>query len=523
MMHAPALARLLARAAVFLFVVQVALTAAAILFLPAERLVPALVPDDGFYYLRIAQNLAFTGQQTFDGVNWTNGYHPLWGWLLAGWSLGVRSHGPEFDLRAALLLNLALMTAAAWLRCYVFRWFLPVTWRCGLPLAGALFFFSKHPYFLMETALLLLVEAALQERARRGVRGWRAPDEALVTGGLLAALVLSRLDAVFTAAAFGVCALAALARTPWPRARQAGLAAAVTGAALAPVAAFALFNYATTGHFGTISGTIKTDFAEPEWQGRRLDWLLGHWGKLSILVAAILPAWVALAALRRRNFPAWAWMLLPPAIGAVAHFIFQGFFVKWGAFGWTVATYRGVLVSAVLFTLVLAGRRVRAPLAILPILMGVVITGQRVPEVLAPGFTANNWQTQSVRGALWARENLPEDAAVGFSDCGAFAWFSERRTVNLDGIVNSWEYQEAIRRGEAEEFLRRSGVAYFAYFKVPAIESGLTFRFTVRSYRYGAEQVIAYLAPSQQVYAGPEYFNEGALRRFIIWHWPVPQ
>jgi hypothetical protein len=32
------------------------------------------LPDDAYYYLRIAQFGGFT----FDGVNFTNGYHPLW-------------------------------------------------------------------------------------------------------------------------------------------------------------------------------------------------------------------------------------------------------------------------------------------------------------------------------------------------------------------------------------------------------------------------------------------------------------
>ncbi len=34
--------------------------------------------DDFFYYLKVAQNIAATGRSTFNGLNLTNGYHPLW-------------------------------------------------------------------------------------------------------------------------------------------------------------------------------------------------------------------------------------------------------------------------------------------------------------------------------------------------------------------------------------------------------------------------------------------------------------
>src|SRR5579862_331595 len=34
--------------------------------------------EDGYYYFKIAQNLASGAGSTFDGLHPTNGYHPLW-------------------------------------------------------------------------------------------------------------------------------------------------------------------------------------------------------------------------------------------------------------------------------------------------------------------------------------------------------------------------------------------------------------------------------------------------------------
>src|SRR5215216_5421538 len=44
---------------------------------PVDVLVRHL-KDDSFYYLKTANNIALGLGSTFDGINQTNGYHPLW-------------------------------------------------------------------------------------------------------------------------------------------------------------------------------------------------------------------------------------------------------------------------------------------------------------------------------------------------------------------------------------------------------------------------------------------------------------
>ena len=48
---------------------------------PEERIV-FLLYDDTYYYLGVARHLAAGLGSTFDGLNATNGYHPLWCWML---------------------------------------------------------------------------------------------------------------------------------------------------------------------------------------------------------------------------------------------------------------------------------------------------------------------------------------------------------------------------------------------------------------------------------------------------------
>ncbi len=45
---------------------------------PIEQLLAWTIADDGFYYFVIAQNIVSGAGSTFDGIQLTNGYHPLW-------------------------------------------------------------------------------------------------------------------------------------------------------------------------------------------------------------------------------------------------------------------------------------------------------------------------------------------------------------------------------------------------------------------------------------------------------------
>jgi hypothetical protein len=45
-------------------------------------------------------------------------------------------------------------------------------------------------------------------------------------------------------------------------------------------------------------------------------------------------------------------------------------------------------------------------------------------------------------GAEWARAHLPGDAVIGAWNAGTIGYLSDRRVVNLDGVVNSYEFFE---------------------------------------------------------------------------------
>ena len=71
----------LATAPIVFLVALVAIAQAMMVWgLPARGLL-SLVEDDAFYYFKIARNAAHGHWFTFDTINKTNGFHPLWGFV----------------------------------------------------------------------------------------------------------------------------------------------------------------------------------------------------------------------------------------------------------------------------------------------------------------------------------------------------------------------------------------------------------------------------------------------------------
>lgn len=87
-----------------------------------------LIADDAYYYFEIARNAAIGQGFTFDSLAPTNGFHPLWAWLLVP-VFRIFPAGEWLPIHIALGLSLVCM---AWTALLIFRLFA----RHGSPLAG---------------------------------------------------------------------------------------------------------------------------------------------------------------------------------------------------------------------------------------------------------------------------------------------------------------------------------------------------------------------------------------------------
>lgn len=227
---------------------------------PLTMLLDKFLPDDVFYYLVPARNLAQTGFISFDGIHPTNGYQPLWFavtvpffWL---WPAGGTT-----PFRAILLLQVVLSTITGLMMLRTLaRLFGARQAAIGSVIWLALYL--PHLTNGLETALYALMLALLFDRIARPADDLSARD--YLTTGMLAGLTfLARTDAVFLIAALS-CYLA-FQPGAWSARRRAQHVKSLLLFA-APVAALAgtyvAINLLTTGHLMPVSGAVKAYYSE---------------------------------------------------------------------------------------------------------------------------------------------------------------------------------------------------------------------------------------------------------------------
>jgi hypothetical protein len=61
---------------------------------------------------------------------------------------------------------------------------------------------------------------------------------------------------------------------------------------------------------------------------------------------------------------------------------------------------------------------------------------------------------------VWVDQNLPTDAVLASWDAGVLGYFAQRSTINLDGVVNSFAFQDARDAGQVGPFLQDRGVGW---------------------------------------------------------------
>jgi hypothetical protein len=83
-------------------------------------------------------------------------------------------------------------------------------------------------------------------------------------------------------------------------------------------------------------------------------------------------------------------------------------------------------------------------------------------------MSVERWRVQEQRrvvprplhdAAEWVRSNLPADAVVGSWNAGTIGYLSGRRVVNLDGVVNSWDFA-LTERHDLCRYWRSAGITH---------------------------------------------------------------
>lgn len=506
-----------------LLVVLIGLLHLPVVFSPINYLLTWFNTDDAFYYFVPARNVAAGRGFTFDGIAPTNGFHPLWMFILIPI---FALPGQILPLRVLAALLVLLNAGTALLMFRLARRHL----SSGTALLTALAF-SLLPIIHNETTkggveaglnafclALLLNRLAKTDLAR--------PRGALIAGGAAALAFLARLDNVFLVGLAG----AWLAGRAWfalrpPAAPGAGnrlgMAARRGAAYFVPLGlvgvAYVAWNWLAFGTPFPVSSLVK------RWWGtlpnsvygfppRRLvnfigqfvtdDQGIGPWaiitgpfyrtaeGLLTLLGQEVTVEGrrLALAGLGLAVLGGVAWLVWEnrrwvwQAVGDMGLVVLMGgclaqiTYYKAGGF---VAQRTWYWIGEMMWVTLAGGvvlemfwRAVRSRmqdgqtaqrLAFVAVVLaaGMLVGGQagRIPRIFSAG-TAGNEPFYLQRSNFLEAHTEP-GARIGMAGSGSAGYFIEGRTiVNLDGLISSLEYFEAMKSGRADEYLAEIGLDY---------------------------------------------------------------
>lgn len=423
-------------------------------------------PDDAFFYIKTANNIARGLGPTFDGVSPTNGFHPLYLLLLSALARFVPLTGgggviAVYCLDAVLLLLGLLLVNRA-----LAGLGLAESWRAAAVLAVGGFilpsFFGTE--VRLSFALLWLYLWCLQSPWRGNLWGRAA------VGGAAMLLCLARLEMVLYV---GLVSLVALALPAWRDRewRRAGLALAWgMGPTLLAFAAYSAYNLSAFGHLTSVSSWLKVGFPGALRTGW---WPHARWDvqmALLALFAGGVTLLILLGRWRRRGALDAAQerlqaLGLASALFFVLYPLFMVLFSTLGPARWYFPAPLSLLAGAATVAAAyllgaspgLAQRRShRLGLVALALVLAIL-----VPLDCRKLATLPTYQLAGRHLGEWIARNLPADARVFVSDdSGVVGYCSERAVINGDGLINNFEYQDYLRGGRLVEYLLRQKVGY---------------------------------------------------------------
>jgi len=465
------------------------------------------MPDDAFYYLEIARRMGHGQGFTFDGTHATNGFHPLWQVMLG--ALATIVPGQMAFVRVALLAGLVCLLAALLL---VIR----LVWRMAGPgpaLSGALLVVhgtTALPNIVdgLEGAVLVLclsvVATTLANFAERP-----SSARAALVGVASAFVVLARLDMVVVIWLLP-CAMALRTRNGrwigwW---LVGGMIGALWGVWFVVRYHHVLTTSATvkqaemSAFVATFGGRLTSGFVNYE-RVRGAEYvrsLLETATQSMVRGGGALSSIVGMALLALAFTPCVAWVrvrfggrdeVIPNSNAATSQSL------QWSAFGFALLTTAVAIGAKASFDLVNApiwadawyksSQYFAVPFAIgAGAWIGARMLARRWPPVGLAAFGAvafvslpltaglvidttsyprhyNSWPDQVDEAATWIRTNGPQ-GQYGAGNAGLLGYQLDgaRDVVDLDGLVNNYEFATKLARGDSlPELLAATGTDYY--------------------------------------------------------------
>jgi len=427
---------------------------------PAE-----FMQDDSYFYLQVAHNIVSGLGSTFHGITPTNGYHPLWMWLVTATTFiaggdKATSLYLVFILQGLLFLASALVFRRLAILMGLRYWLIGIAILAAYLLGTAIYGSEAHINALTTLASLVFLWRALgSPRARP----W------FLVGLVSGLAVLARLDNVFVLSV--TLALGLVYSTRSGRWTGIGPVLALIAGGAAFVVPYVLGNLLSTGHLVPISGAIKSTF--PAFQADfgklgTMGKLAAPFGFVSLLIGLLLDRdrkrrvlWQGLGTgvimhagyvvCFTDHYTFWAWYYVSAVVTAAlsACYLYQ----------WLADRYQSLVSPSNASRIAVAG-------AVLLLLAGsgrawVKSYGYAGLTVLGIELRTNKYRWPDEFGK-WLKDFLPPGTRIFVYDWpGAIAYYSDLPLLPMDGLINDYQYNDDLMEVGILDYLCTHDVRFY--------------------------------------------------------------
>ncbi len=422
-----------------------------------------VLSDDAYYYIVTAKNLVQTGIVSFDGIHETNGVHPLWFILITIiFKLGVADFPLKIQYFSVVLLEQIIwisIISSILIYGYINKnktkklffsyllacWFIyPPTYKlfhlgmettlAAFLLLLMLYFYEQKKEFLFSMFAFLLTLARLDTFIF------------VISPLFLIYLIRNYQDKkVLMFKAFSIFSLPCLA-----------------------IGAVALFNYINYGYFKTISAILKSSFPHITFHPTFLldSVLKGIIDKTVLPLIYIIPLYMLIIFIVifisqmklkekiRDKLDNKLFVYSLVGIFLISNLLL---FQKWnkGISSWYSVmplVFTGIVISLFISHKFQNRKKI---LNIIIVLFLLVNMTYNVSAIL----TGLNYKKSDTSLDLWTKSANP-NSIFAATDSGAFAFWHDRKVVNLDGLINNYDYQDIIKNKELHDYLTDNNVDY---------------------------------------------------------------
>ena len=414
--------------------------------------------DDSFFYIKTAYNFSSGFGSTFDRVNFTNGYHPLWFILLSVYFYILNiffNFTPELYFRFAVLLIIVLNIITLYVVSLYFKISNASISKKQLLLFTPLFFtFAAIRDFGLEThllcfltALYLYVKSAGMSRNESNI-----PYKCL----LLALIFLTRVDYLVTV--IPVLILSDYCTSPQSY-RNRYLILSLLSLMLITVLYFSV-NYIFFNEIFPVTAKIKNTFPEILFlynANKLLDpgTFTNQFAKIIFNLTVLVIFLIIVSKDRfRQRLKKNDYFLFGICCASFLYLLFNILFNRHALKEWYVAF--PAFVSSLLLVRII----IMFPVLYIP--SQAVFTTLFIFMFYITRIENPKWNSEYNYALEIKKITKPDDRIFMIDLSGIVGYFSDRKIINGDGLINSFEYQNYLSSNRLKEYIADKKINYYS-------------------------------------------------------------